>query len=105
MKEYSYKDIKEITEIGILFKDDFKLLFEECRNEWCIEHKIKKEDSHCVAERDCLAQIPYFLFYSKNRIKIIFDEKGIFYKKKNKDNFHDLQFILYKFGFSSYDMT
>lgn len=105
MKEYSYKEIKEITEIGILFKDDFELLFEECRNEWCIEYNLKKEDSHCVAERNILAKIPYFLFYSKNKTKILFDEKGIFCKRKNSNNFHDLQFTLYKFGFSSYDMT
>ena len=37
MKEYSYKDIQEITKTGILFKDGFELSFEECRNEWAVE--------------------------------------------------------------------
>ena len=61
MKEYCYKDIREITELGILFKDGFELLFEECRNGWCVEHNLKTGESQCVAERDSLAKIPYFL--------------------------------------------
>ena len=60
MKEYSYKDIQEITKTGILFKDGFELSFEECRNEWTVEKKIKGDESHCVAKRDSLAEIPYF---------------------------------------------
>lgn len=105
MKKYSYRDIEKVTETGILFKDEFKLLFEECRNEWCREHKIKKEDSYCVAERDISSKIPYFLFYSKTRTKILFDEKGFFAKRKNKNNFAKIRIILTKFGFSSYDMS
>ena len=105
MKEYSYKDILKITKAGILFKDGFELLFEECRNEWSIERKIKGGESYCVAERDSLAKIPYFLFYSKDKVKVLFDKKGILCKKRNSDEFHNLQVILNRFGFSSYDMT
>lgn len=105
MKEYSYKDIQKITKVGILFRDGFELLFEECRNEWSIENDIKKEESYCVAERDSLAKTPYFLFYSKNRIKVLFDKKGVFGKKRNKDDFQNLQVVLNRFGFSSYDIT
>ena len=105
MKEYSYIDIQKITKAGILFKDGFELLFEECRNEWAIKNKIKRDESYCVAERNSLAQIPYFLFYSKERVKVIFYKKGIFYKKKSKDEFRNLQVSLNRFGFSSYDIT
>lgn len=70
MREYSYKDIQRITQAGILFRDGFALLFEECRNEWSVENKINQ--SCCVAKRDSLAKIPYFLFYSKNRVKVFF---------------------------------
>lgn len=42
MREYHYKDIQEITEAGILFRDGFVLSFEECRNGWCVEHKMNK---------------------------------------------------------------
>ena len=37
MKQYNYREIREITSKGILFKDGFKLSFEECSNEWAIE--------------------------------------------------------------------
>lgn len=84
MKEYSYKDIQTITKVGILFRDGFELLFEECRNEWSIENHIKEDESYCVAERDSLAKIPYFLFYSKNRIKILFDKKGFLARREIK---------------------
>lgn len=76
MKKYSYKDIQEITKTGILFKDGFELSFEECRNEWVIEKKINGDESYCIAERDSLAEIPYFLFYSKDKVKVVFDKKG-----------------------------
>lgn len=105
MKEYSYNDIQKITEEGILFKDGFKLSFEECRNEWLVQNKIKGCESHCVAERDSLSKSPFFLFYTKDRVKVCFNGKGIFGKKKNREEFQNLQAILSRFGFSSYDMT
>ncbi len=105
MREYHYKDIQEITEAGILFRDGFVLSFEECRNGWCVEHKMKREQSYCVAERDCLEKIPYFLFYSPNRVKVLFDKKGMFHKKKNEKDFRHLQLRLNKFGYSVYDLT
>ena len=105
MREYSYKDIQKITKTGILFRDGFELLFEECRNEWSVEKGMNKEQSFCVAERDCLAKIPYFLFYSKKRVKVLFDKKGIWSKKKNEKYFHNLQVVLNRLGFSSYDLT
>ena len=103
MKEYSYKEIQKITKEGILFRDGFKLSFEECRNEWSINNAVK--GTYCVAERDSLAKIPYFLFYSKKRVKVLFDKKGIFCNKTNKKEFQNLQLVLNRLGFSSYDMT
>ena len=105
MREYSYKDIQTITKTGILFRDGFELLYEECRNEWSVEKKVNGEQSCCVAERNSLAKIPYFLFYSKEKIKVLFDKKGIWGKKKNESDFRNLQIVLNRFGFSSYDMS
>lgn len=105
MKVYSYRDIKNITEEGILFKDGFILFFEVCKNEWLIDNNLKEGESHCVAERNLLAYPPYFLFYSKDKVKILFDNKGIFGKKKNRKKFENLQVILNRLGFSSYDMS
>lgn len=105
MKEYSYKEVKNVTKTGIIFKDGYELLFEECRNEWSIKNKININESYCVAERDSLEKVPYFLFYSKERVKVLFDKKGILSKKKNKDEFQNLQNILNRFGVFTYDIT
>lgn len=58
MKEYSYKDIQKITEVSILFKNGFEILFEECRKEWALENRIIFDESYCVAKRNILAEIP-----------------------------------------------
>lgn len=105
MKEYSYSNIREITRYGILFTDGYELSFKECNEEWCAEHRINKEESHCVAIRDSLEKTPYFLFWCKDKVKVLFDKKGIFYKKKNGSDYIELQKILNGFGFSSYDLT
>ena len=105
MKEYSYSNIREITRYGILFTDGYEISFEECKDEWCAEHGIGREDSYCVATRDSLEKIPYFVFYCKDKVKVLFDKKGIFHKKRNRDDFLKLQYILNRFGFSSYDLT
>lgn len=105
MIEYSYKDIQKITKAGILFIDGFEFLFEECKNEWSVQNNIKGGQSCCVAERYSFTKIPYFLFFSKKRVKVLFDKKGIFGKKRNKNDFQNLQVVLNRFGFSSYDMT
>ena len=62
MKTYRFQDIQKITKAGVLFRDGFEFFFEECRNEWCVEHKIKADQSCCVAERNILAEPPYLCF-------------------------------------------
>ena len=104
MKTYSYKNIKHITKSGIAFVDGFDIMFDECKKEWSKE-KNNSIESYCVAERDFLAKEPYFLFYSKERVKIIFNNKGIFSKKRNIHQFEKLQMILNEFGLRSFDMT
>lgn len=52
-----------------------------------------------------MAGKPYFLFYSKNRVRVFFDRKGIFGKKRNEKDFHNLQVYLNRLCFSTYDMT
>lgn len=105
MKVYSYKNIKNITEEGILFEDGKKLLFEECIKEWSVKNGIKLGESRCVAERNLLESPPYFLFFSEDRVKVIFDNKGFLQKKKNDEAFKNLQVSLNRFGVSSFDMT
>lgn len=105
MKEYFYKDIQEITKEGILFKDGYKLLFEECRYEWCKIYNIESNQSFCVAERNIALFEPYFLFYSKEHVMVLFGKTNLLKRRKIEKQFHNLQFTLKKFGFSSYDMS
>ncbi len=105
MREYCYKDIQEITNKGILFKDGFRLSFEECHNEWAIENNLKKSESHCVAKRSISEKPPFFLFYSKDRVKVVFDKKCFWRKRKNEAEFQNLQIMLNRVGVTSYDMT
>lgn len=105
VREYRFGDIVEISERGILFRDGYMLLFGECRDGWCAEYGLEKEESCCVAARDLLAGVPYFLFYCHDRVKILFDRKGLFCKRKNENDFHRLQVLLDWFGFSSYDLS
>lgn len=105
MKEYSYKKIRQVTESGIVFADGFELQFDECKRIWSTEKGIKNAESNCVAERDVESKEPYFLFYSEERVKLVFDNKGIFSKKRNIDQFHKLQMALNRFGIASFDKT
>ena len=105
MREYRYQEIQEITKSGIVFQDGFAFLFKECRKEWCAKYRIKSDQSCCVAKRNIEAKPPYFLFYTKEKVKVLFDTKGILGRKRNEKDFLDLQFILTKFGYSSYDLT
>ena len=105
MKEYFYKDIQEITKGGILFNDGYKLLFEECRNKWCKTNNIEANQSSCVAKRNIAVLEPYFLFYSKEQVMVLFGKKVLLKKRKIETQFLSLQFTLNKYGFSSYDMS
>ena len=92
-------------EVGIIFSDGYELFFEECKNEWAVKNLINKEQSCCVAERNCLTKPPFFLFYTKEKVKIIFDKKGILSKMQNQNDFHKLQITLNRLGLTSYDMS
>ncbi len=105
MKEYNYKDIKEITKSHVLFKDGFDMLFEECINEFSVVHNLTRGGSRCVAKRDCLETPPYFLFYSKERVKVFFDFKGPFKNERILNKFMELQMLLDEYGYTTFDLT
>lgn len=62
MREYCYKDIQEITNKGILFKDGFRLSFEECHNEWAIENNLKKVN-HIVLLKGVFQKNHHFFYF------------------------------------------
>ena len=105
MKEYSYKRIKTIDKFMIVFKDGFIINFKECRMNWANSQNMNHKDSVCVADRFSSSNPPYFLFYTNERVKIIF-EKSIFpWNTKYRKRFLDIQIGLNRYGYSSYDCS
>lgn len=105
MREYNFKDIKEIDNQGIILRDGYIILFEECRYEWSKEKDVELNSTFCVGERSYLDGVPYFLFYTKDRVKI-YCKANIFFKKKRSEKVYDkLRILLNDYGYSSYDLT
>ncbi len=106
MKVYNFKSIKGIEKEGILFSDGFKIIFQDCINGFGRHYNSFKVTKNCIAERNILAQPPYFLFYLDNmNVKIIFDCKGLFSKKKNIKLFQYFQFEIKNLGYKTFDLT
>lgn len=105
MKKYNYSDIVEIDRSGILFSDDGFVKFEECKCEWAKEKNINVADTVCVALRFSEGDDRHFIFYSKEKVKLYFRFKGILKKKKSRDKFSEMQVLLNRYGYTSYDMS
>lgn len=78
--EKSFSEILTVDKNGITFKDGERVSFDECAENYKAANSLIQ--SKCVAERDITADPPYFLFYTGKRLKLMFDRKGIFSKKK-----------------------
>lgn len=105
MKEYGYSDIASINDKGILFSDSRFIKFEECRYRWLKEHNISENDSVCIALRFCEKDKCYFIFYSDEPIKLVFNMKGFIKRKRNINKFEKIQRLINRCGYTSYDMT
>lgn len=105
VKEYNYSDIIEINKEGIVLKDENYISFEDCRCEWAKENKINVTDTHCVAVRFSEGNDKKIIFYSKNKITIHFKFKGIFKIEKSRKKFAEMQMLLKKYGYNTYDLT
>lgn len=92
--EKSYSEIQIIDENSIIFIDGFQIQLTDREGNYY---------DKCVAERDITAKPPYFSFFDGN--KIVFDEKGLFAKNKNKKNFLALQQRLENIKYSTYDLS
>lgn len=105
MIEYNWKQIARLDKNGIAFSDETVILFDECRANWAKSRGIRIEDTSCVAERDITGTPPYFLFYTNNRIKVVFKKSFFSWSKEYKKKFTDIQMGLIRFGYSSYDCS
>lgn len=119
-KIISIEDIIDVTEDGIIYKDNTgatdRILFDECRKNW-VEHvnqggftdwqgnpaRMTFEQSRCIGERNMAAKPPYILLYSDERIKI--EMKSAVFKKLTKVQ-KELLAVLYRVGgVNTFDMT
>ena len=105
MIEYNYKQIQRFDKYGIIFYDGIKIIFDECRINWAKSRGIKPEDTFCVADRNRIAEIPYFTFYTNERIKVLFKRSIFPWDTKDKKAFLNIQMGLNRFGYSSYDLS
>ena len=104
MKLFSYSDIQEITQKGISLKDGTFIDFIVCVRNAC--EYFNNDVTSCVAERNSYANPPYFEFFSDERVKIEFNtHKGLFAKKKNYDDFRNLQQALQDINYTTYDLS
>lgn len=105
MKEYSYKNIKRFDEFGIEFNDGFILNFIECRKNWANSRKINYDDTVCVADRYHSSKKSFFIFYSNERVKVVFKKSFFPLDNKYRKRFLYIQIGLNRYGYSSYDCT
>lgn len=105
IREYNCFDIVNIDKNGILFMDETFVDFEECRYEWAKEHNISISETVCVASRVYEGELCYFVFYSNEKIKLLFNVSGFFRRRKGEKKFQELQVLLNRYGYTSYDMT
>ena len=105
MKEYNYWDIVQVDKMGILFSDGEFIEFEECKCEWARDNNIPVRETVCVASRFTEGDDRYYVFYSKEKIKLHFSFKGLFKKKKSRDKFTEFQVLLNRYGYTSFDCS
>lgn len=106
MKEYNYIAIMSIEKDCIIFSDGFKLYFNDCINGFRKHYNSFKDISTCIGERNILAQRPYFQFYLDDiDVKIKFDSKGLFKKKRNIKLFQSFQLKIKNLGYKTFDIT
>ena len=103
MLEYSVKQIKSMTCEKIILDDGTEIVFEECIAEW---NSFYNCSSNCIGQRNILGDepenVPYFLFWTKERIKLAF-RAGIF--RSSEKLFLNFCAELRKYGYSSYDLS
>lgn len=119
-KIVSIEDVLDVMEDGLIIKGDsgsnIKVLFDECRKNW-VEHvnnggftdwhgnpvKISFDESKCIGERNMIADPPYILLYSDEKIKI---EMNISRFKKMPKVQRELLAVIYNVGgVNTFDMT
>lgn len=100
--EYSYRDIDAIYSEGIRFHDGREISFQICMQEY---QKLYPASTGCVGLRDITGKPPYFEFFMPEHIRVIFDKKGFFRKRKNNNDFTKFYTILLLYSCKTYDLS
>lgn len=103
---YTSKQIVMMTSKHIVFNDGKKIDFDECVSEWGSFY-FSNNYPNCVGERNIIRgdkpdELPYFIFWTKERIKLVFHGDALRTPAKNYLRFCDR---LEEHGYSSYDIT
>lgn len=85
--------------------DGYNINFNECRTNWVNSRKINCSDTVCVADRFLSDDEAYFLFYTNDRVKIVFKKAFFIWKSKRRKKFMEIQMRLNNFGYSSFDCS
>lgn len=106
MKIYNFNSIKNVSEKSIIFTDGFEISFDECIKGFKRKYSNFENISNCIAERNIFAKPPYFQFYIEDmEIKLVFNCKGLFSKKRNENFFHSFQNKILFMGYKSFDLS
>ena len=100
-------DVVNADRSGITVKGDWadmKISFAECAKNYAKERSLAT--SNCVATRD--ATTLTYIFYTDPKTKVIFKKRflqGLFSEKTAVVKFLELQRIIRKYGYTSYDLS
>ena len=103
---FTEDEIAEISAQGITLKNGLYINFTECTQAWANVNSV--DGSKCVGDRDI--SDASFTFYTLPKPTVIkFIKKGRLSELLSKNNasrrFHDLQFLLVKLGYQTFDLT
>ena len=100
--EYSYVNIDIIDSEGIRFRDGREIAFQVCVQEY---QKQFPGSTSGAGMRDITGQPPYFEFFMPEHIRIVFDKKGPFGKRRNLKDFIQMYELLLRYGYKTYDLS
>ena len=103
-----YSEVVSINKRGVVVKNkdsQAKIDFEECSKNYANENSL--EVSKCVATRDITTLT--FTFYSNPKVVLMFQKRrsllNIFTEKSAIKQFLELQNLINRYGYSTYDLS
>ena len=123
--EIQYNRIESINSAGIKYHDNLGKVqtidFSVCKQNW-VDHvnmsddfkitNLKYDDSNCIGSRNILGKPKYFILYTAEPTKIVFDHRLSFLDKllhrdspRNLREFYNFQTKIAELNLSTFDLT